>query len=36
VVAPRALIITQNGKPGEKPLAIIVADDLMALFGALD
>lgn len=34
-VAPRALIITQNGNPGEKPLAIVVADDLLSLFGAL-
>jgi hypothetical protein len=29
---PAALIITQTGRPGESPLAIVVAEDLGALF----
>jgi hypothetical protein len=31
-----ALIITEHGKSSEKPLALLVDDDLPALIGALD
>ncbi|MGO8966914.1 CBS domain-containing protein [Mycobacterium sp.] len=33
---PAALLITENGKIDQKPLAIVVADDLTVLFRALD